>query len=130
MNDNIDNENVENLGAIPANAGGGFTAVPTPTGAFGDLFAIEYKISPIVQPFTPGHSIVEAEVEYARHLGALQSNLVAQALGLNSGEVGTIMDPSQVIWQNGYAYSFIQSDLQALDKNHLPGKNRDPNPNP
>lgn len=127
INDNVDNENVENLGAIPQNAGGGFTAVPTPTGVFGDLFAIDYKAAPVLQPTTPGHTEEEAVIEYSRHLGALHANLVTQAVGLNSGQVGSIMDPAQVIWQNGYGYSFVQNDLNDLDTRHLPGAGRDPN---
>ncbi|MBE7491317.1 MAG: hypothetical protein HS108_06115 [Planctomycetes bacterium] len=128
MNDNENNENVENLGAVPQNAGGGFTQVPTPTGVFGDLFADAYKQAPVLKPTTPGHTEEEAVVEYSRHLGALHTNLIAQAIGLNSGKVGTLMDPKQVIFQNGYGYAFIQEDLNALDTKHLPGKGRDPNP--
>jgi hypothetical protein len=127
IGDNIENENVENLGAIPLNAGGGFTPVPKPTGVFGDLYAIDYKSAPVLKPTTPGHTEEEAVIEYSRHLGALHSNLIAQAVGLNSGVVGTIMDPGQVIFQNGFGYSFIQADLAALDTTHLPGKDRDPN---
>ncbi len=127
IGDNTNNENVENLGAIPQNAGGGFTAVAKPTGVFGDLYALDYKAAPVLKPTTPGHTEEEAVIEYSRHLGALHSNLIAQAVGLNSGEVGTIMDPGQVIWQNGFGYSFIQNDLNALDTMHLPGKGRDPN---
>lgn len=127
IGDNIDNENVENLGAIPVNAGGGFTPVPRPTGVFGDLYAIEYKNAPVLKPTTPGHTEEEAVIEYSRHLGALHSNMIAQAVGLNSGIVGTIMDPEQVVFQNGFTYAFIQADLSALDMTHLPGKDRDPN---
>jgi hypothetical protein len=101
--------------------------VPQPTGCFGDLFAIDYKKAAVIQPNTPGHEIEEAVIEYSRHFGSLNSNLVSKACGLNSGEVGTIMDPAQVIWQNGYAYHFVQNDLSALDAQHLPGKLRDPN---
>lgn len=128
LNDNVDNENVENLGAVPNNAGGGFTQVPSPTGVFGDLYADAYRQAPILKPTTPGHTEEEAVVEYSRHLGALHTNLVAQAVGLNSGQVGSLMDPAQVIFQNGYGYSFVQQDLNDLDTKHLPGKGRDPNP--
>ncbi|MCC6464899.1 MAG: hypothetical protein IT463_06110 [Planctomycetes bacterium] len=127
MNDTVQNENVENLGAIPASAGGGWTAVAVPTGVFGDLFADAYKKAPVLKPNTPGHDEEEAVIEYSRHLGALHTNLIAQAVGLNSGVVGSLMDPGQVVWQNGYGYSFVQNDLNALDTNHLPGKGRDPN---
>jgi hypothetical protein len=60
-------------------------------------------------------------------MGALHTNLIAQAIGLNSGKVGTLMDPEQAIFQNGFGYSFVQEDLNALDTLHLPGKGRDPN---
>lgn len=124
------NPNVENMGAIPQNAGGGFAAVASPTGVFGDEFAIDYRQAPVLQPNTPGHTEFEAVIEYSRHLGALHSNLISQGVGLNSGEVGSIMDPSQVIWQNGFGYSFVKNDLDALDTIHLPGENRDPNVTP
>lgn len=126
INDNTDNENVENLGAVPQNAGGGFTSVPTPTGVFGDLYADAYKRAPVIKPTNPNHEEEEAVVEYSRHMGALHSNLIAQALGLNSGTVGSIMDPKQAIFQNGFGYSFVQNDLNSLDTMHLPGMNRDP----
>lgn len=124
--DNADNENVENAGAIPAALGGGWTSVQSPTGVFGDLFALAYKNAPVVKPTTPGHTEIEACVEYARHLGALHSNLIVQMVGLNSGKVGTLTDPAQVVWQNGYGYTFEQGDLNQLNVIHLPGKDRDP----
>ena len=127
INDTEINENVENMGAIPQNIGGGFTAVPTPTGVFGDLYAIAYKDGAVIQPTSPGHSEEEAVVEYSRHLGSVQSNLVAHGVGLNSGVIGSIMDPEMAIFQNGYGYSFVQDDLDALSTKHLPGKDRDPN---
>jgi hypothetical protein len=127
INDVVGNDNVENLGGVPQNQGGGFTAVPTPTGVFGDLYAEAYKQGPVLKPTTPGHDEVEAVVEYSRHMGALHTNLIAQAIGLNSGKVGTLMDPEQAIFQNGFGYSFVQEDLNALDTLHLPGKGRDPN---
>jgi len=57
----------------------------------------------------------------------VQSNLVAHGVGLNSGVIGSIMDPEMAIFQNGYGYSFVQDDLDALSTKHLPGKDRDPN---
>lgn len=120
------NENVENLGAIPQQQGGGFTSVPTPTGVFGDLYAIAFKKAPVVQPNTPGHTVEEAVIEFSRHMGALNANLVAKAIGLISSETGSIMDPKQVIFLNGYPYSFVQKDLDTLDKQLLPGSGRDP----
>jgi hypothetical protein len=127
LTDNTNNENVENLGAIPQNAGGGFAAVASPTGVFGDLFALDFRNAPVIQPTTPGHDEFEAVIEYARHYGALHTNLIAQAVGLSSGVVGTLTDPEMVVWQNGFGYSFIQADLDDLDKLHLPGEDRDPN---
>ena len=126
INDNPDNENVENMGAIPQDAGGGFTAVASPTGCFGDLYGLEFSAAPVVQATTPGHDVVEAVVELARHYGALHTNLLVQAIGLNSGEQGSLTDPAQVIFQNGYGYSFVQKDLEAMVNQHLPGKKRDP----
>ncbi|MCA8917950.1 MAG: hypothetical protein KDB68_06200 [Planctomycetes bacterium] len=128
IGDQADNPNVENLGAIPRQAiGGGFTPVPTPTGVFGDNYADAYLAAPVLKPSTPGHTEEEAVIEYSRHLGALNSNLLVQSVGLSSGEVGTLTDPSQVVWQNGFGYSFVQNDLNNLSSMHLPGKKRDPN---
>ncbi|MBZ0137485.1 MAG: hypothetical protein K8I27_14050 [Planctomycetes bacterium] len=128
INDNADNENVENIGAVPdLGAVGGPTPVPVPTGVFIDNYAEDYKHAPVLKPSTPGHTEQEAVVEYSRHLGCLNSNLLCKAVGLNSGAGGTIMDPGQVVWQNGYAYAFLQVDLDALNTQHLPGENRDPN---
>lgn len=127
INDNSDNENVENMGAIPQVGPAGPTPVPTPTGVFGDNYALDYKAAPVLKPSTPGHTEQEAVIEYSRHLGALHSNMTCKGVGLNSGAGNTIMDPSQVVWQNGFGYSFIQADLDALANMHLPGKDRDPN---
>lgn len=121
------NENVENLGAVPQQQGGGFTSVPAPTGVFGDLYALAYKKAPVVQPNTPGRTMEEAVIEYARHLGCLHANLIAKAVGLISAEANSITDPKQVIFLNGYPYSFVQKDLDTLDKLQLPGSGRDPN---
>lgn len=126
ISDSTDNPQVENLGSIPQSIGGGFTAVPDPTGTFGDIFAEDYRLAPVITPLSIGHTEQEAMIEFARHFGCLHAQLVAQAVGLNSGEVDTIMDPAQVVWQNGFAYSFIQNDLDNLSKVHLPGKLRDP----
>lgn len=124
--DNDENENVENAGAIPAQLGGGWTSVQAPTGVFGDLFAIAYRTAPVLKPTSPGHTEIEACIEYSRHLGALQTNLVVQMIGLNSGKQGTLTDQAQVVWQNGYGYTFDQEDLNELNTKHLPGKDRDP----
>lgn len=124
--DGTDNPQVENMGSIPQNIGGGFTAVATPTGTFGDIFAEDYRAAPVITPFSAGHTMDEAMVEFTRHFGCLHAQLIARAVGLNSGEKNTIMDPEQVIWQNGYAYTFIQADLDDLSNLHLPGKYRDP----
>lgn len=126
VTDTTNNPNVENMGAVPRDLGGGWTAVAQPTGCFGDLYAKAYKNAPVLQPTTPGHTEDEAAIEYSRHLGALHSNLIAQAVGLGSVESGSIMDPSQVIWQNGFGYAFVLPDIQALDSIHLPGEDRDP----
>lgn len=124
--DNSENENVENIGAIPQALGGGWTSVQSPTGIFGDLFALELNQAPVLKPTTPGHTELEAVIEYSRHLGALQTNVLVQMVGLSSGKAGTLTDPAQVIWQNGFGYAFDQLDLNDLSKKHLPGKGRDP----
>jgi hypothetical protein len=125
--DTFENENVENAGAIPSQLGGGWTTVQTPTGVFGDLLAVDYTFAPVIRPQSPGYSEFDALIEFSRHSGALNAGLVAQMIGLNSGKGGTLTDPKQVIWQNGYGYTFDQQDLNDLDVNHLPGKGRDPN---
>jgi hypothetical protein len=128
MADNPDNENVENAGAIPIQAvvGGTFSTITAPTGVFGDLYALAYKSAPVIKPTSPGHTELEAAIEYSRHMGALQTNLVTQMIGLASGKQGTLTDPDQVVWQNGYGYTFDQNDLDDLNTKHLPGKDRDP----
>jgi hypothetical protein len=120
------NENVENMGAVPRQQGGGFTSVPTPTGCFGDLYAIDYKAGPVVHPNTPGRTIEEAVIEYARHFGALHANLISHGIGLISNEAGSITDSKQFTLLNGYPYSFVQKDLDKMDKQLLPGSGRDP----
>lgn len=126
ITDGADNPQIENMGTIPQTLGGGFTPVPNPTGTFGYLFADDYRLAPVITPFSPGHTELEAMIEFTRHFGCLHAQLVALAIGLNSGEKDTIMDPEQVIWQNGYAYTFIQADLGDLANIHLPGRFRDP----
>ena len=126
ISDGTDNPQVENMGTIPQNIGGGFTAVATPTGTFGDIFAEDYRLAPVITPFSAGHTEEEAMIEFTRHFGCLHAQLIAKAVGLNSGVKNSIMDPEQVVWQNGYAYTFIQADLDSLSKLHLPGKYRDP----
>lgn len=121
------NENVENIGAVPRQQGGGFTTVPTPTGVFGDLYAIDYKNGRVVHPNTPGRTVEEAIIEYVRHFGALHANLISKAIGLISNEGGSITDSKQFILLNGYPYSFVQKDLDTMDKQLLPGSGRDPN---
>jgi hypothetical protein len=126
--DNEDNDNVENAGAIPQALGGGWTNVQAPTGIFGDLFALEYNRAPVIKPTTPGIEELEAVIEYSRHLGALQANVLTQMIGLASGKEGTLTDSAQVVWQNGYGYTFDQLDLDKLNEKHLPGTGRDPRP--
>ncbi|MDC1142412.1 hypothetical protein OAU50_04925 [Planctomycetota bacterium] len=126
ITDNPNNDQVENMGTIPQSLGGGAAAVPNPTGTFGDVFADDYRVAPVFTPFSLGHTEDEAAIEYARHFGCVHAQLVAQAVGLNSIQINTIMDPAQVVWQNGFGYSFIQNDLDALANVHLPGRGRDP----
>jgi hypothetical protein len=131
--DDVENENVENAGAVPieVTSGGGQWSVPSaPIGVFADNFALAYRVAPVIRPSSPGHDEFQAAVEYARHLGALHTNLLVQMIGLNSGEEGTLTDTGQVVWQNGFGYSFVQDDLNVLKGTHLPGKWRDPTRDP
>jgi len=144
--DGDDNPRVESIMSVPAtNILGQQVAVRQPVGVFADNYAISYRQAPVLQPpqidlfATPPRESVsindadleEALIEFSRHMAAVHTNLIGQAIGLSPSKPGTLMDPSMVRLQNRYEYRFEQDDISKMANKSLPGRFRDPtNPNP
>lgn len=134
------NSQVETMVSIPAQdvLTGLPIAVRVPVGVFSDNYALSYRTSPVKQPPVADPTAVppvpipsiadpeleEAVIEFARHLAAVQTNIVCQAVGLTPGNAGSLMDPGMANIENRYEYRFAPSDVEQLATSRLPGRFR------